>query len=64
MNIYILIIYFFASVLVGYMGRNTFAGAVGYFLLSCIFSPPIALFFLIVTNKKTRIDMNKKNNDL
>tara|TARA_R110001606_G_scaffold182065_2_gene328786 strand:- start:28112 stop:28336 length:225 start_codon:yes stop_codon:yes gene_type:complete len=50
--IMIVILYLGLCLLCGYWGRNTFAGPVGFFLLSLMLTPFVGLLILIFAHKK------------
>ncbi|WP_440054271.1 hypothetical protein ACSLBF_15575 [Pseudoalteromonas sp. T1lg65] len=45
-------LYVVLCILCGYWGRNTFAGPVGFFLISLVFTPIIGLIILLVAAPK------------
>lgn len=44
--------YFLVCAIIGYLGRFTVAGPVGFFLLALIFSPLVALIFFLLTQRR------------
>ena len=51
MFILMVTLYLVACVIVGYMGRKTLAGPVGFFIISLLTSPIIAVFFLLLSQR-------------
>ncbi|GEK09164.1 hypothetical protein HUZ36_06675 [Pseudoalteromonas sp. McH1-7] len=45
-------LYLVLCVLTGYWGRHTFAGPVGFFLISLMFTPVIGLIILLVGQRR------------
>ncbi|MBE0367745.1 hypothetical protein J8L98_14320 [Pseudoalteromonas sp. MMG013] len=48
----IVTLYLVLCVLSGYWGRNTFAGPVGFFLISLLLTPFVSLLMLLLAQKK------------
>lgn len=51
----VIVLYLVASVGVGYLGRNTFAGAFGTFLLSILLTPLVILIALVAFSGRRRV---------
>lgn len=51
MFILMVTLYLVACIVVGYMGRKTLAGPIGFFIISLLTSPIIAVFFLLLSQR-------------
>lgn len=51
-------LYLVLCILTGYWGRNTFAGPVGFFLISLMFTPIVGLIILLVGQKRKPTEVN------
>ncbi|WP_199886145.1 hypothetical protein [Pseudoalteromonas sp. T1lg23B] len=52
----LVILYLALCILSGYWGRNTFAGPVGFFLISLVFTPLAGLLILFLAKRREPIE--------
>ncbi|MCF6433923.1 MULTISPECIES: hypothetical protein [Pseudoalteromonas] len=52
----LVILYLGLCILSGYWGRNTFAGPVGFFLISLVFTPLAGLLILFLAKRREPVE--------